>query len=152
VAVRTSGAKVIVDEVLGSSGPSSAGAVKSASLDYLGIADEVGKSVNVVATVYSTIDTYVTNDPYLGKAEKAVAAPRKKLALTDKALAQVQRLAKESEKDLVAFAIGLDKAVPAAHKARAALAPKGPPGGACGCRRLTLRALAAHPSREPAPR
>jgi hypothetical protein len=120
VALGTSGAKVIVDEILGSCGSSSAGAVKPASLDYLGLADEVGKSANVVATVYSTIDTYVTNDTDLGNAEKVVAAPRKKLALTDKALAQVQRPAKESEKDLVAFAIGLDKAVTAAHKARAA--------------------------------
>jgi hypothetical protein len=50
VALGTSGAKVIVDEVLGSCGScgsSTAGAVKSASLDYLGLADEVGKSANV---------------------------------------------------------------------------------------------------------
>jgi uncharacterized protein Yka (UPF0111/DUF47 family) len=122
VALGTTGAKVIVDEFLGPSGPSTAGAIKSASLDYLGIADEVGKSVNVMATVYSTIDTYVTDDTELGRAEKTVVALRKKLAATEKALAQFQRLVKESEKDLVAFAIGLDKAVTAAHKARAAYA------------------------------
>jgi nitrogen fixation protein FixH len=62
----------------------------------------------------------VTDQTELGKAEKTVAALRKKLAATDKAQAKFQRPAKESEKDLVAFAIGLDKAVTAPHKARAA--------------------------------
>jgi hypothetical protein len=118
VALGTAGAKVMVDEFLGPTGPSIAGGIKTATFDYLGIADEVGKVGNTMATVYSTIDTYVTDEAELGKAEKTVRTVKKKLEDTRKALTQFQRLVKDSEKDLAALGIGLDKAVTAAHKAR----------------------------------
>ncbi len=122
VALGTAGAKVMVDEFLGPTGPSIAGGIKTATFDYLGIAEEVGKVGNTVATVYSTIDTYVTDEAELGKAEKTVRTVKKKLEDTKKALAQFQRLVKDSEKTLVALGIGLDKSVAAAHKARDAYA------------------------------
>lgn len=118
VALGTTGARLMADEFLGPTGPSNAAAIKAATTDYVGVAEEVGKIGNTITTVYSTVDTMVSDGTELGKAEKTVAAVRKKLAATIKAHAALMRLVAGSDRDLLRLAVSLEKAVKAAHAAK----------------------------------
>jgi hypothetical protein len=118
VALSVSGGKLVADEFLGPSGPSNASAVKTAVTDYGGLADEIGKVGNTLTTIYSTVDTYASDDAELGKAKKTVASVRKKLEAAQKAHAALVRRMADSDRDLLAMAVALEKSVKAAAAAR----------------------------------
>lgn len=116
-ALAVTGAKSAVDGFLGPKGPTLAGGIKNAAVDYAGFSKELGKTVNSVANVYSTLDALDTDTSELALAKKIVDGLVKDLAATQKALGTFQRLLKDSEKDLLSFAVALDKAVNASVKA-----------------------------------
>lgn len=117
LALGTAGIKLGVDAYMGPKGPTNAGAVKNTALDYLGAAREVGKTANTVANVYSTLDTLGSDSDELGKAQRTVAIIRKKLAATQKQAEKLHGLLRDSQKDLTAYAVALEKSVLSAHKA-----------------------------------
>lgn len=119
VALAFAGTKLAADEFLGPTGPTQASAVKTAVTDYIGIAEEVGKVGNSLMTAGSTIDTYLSDDKEVGKARKTVDLVRKKLAAAQKDHAALIDRMKNSDRDLLSMAIGLEKAVKAASAARA---------------------------------
>lgn len=118
VALSVAGTKLAADEFLGPTGPSNASAIKTAATDYAGMADEFGKVGNSLTTIYSTVDTYASDDKEIGKAKKTVEAVKKRLKTAQKAHAALERLIAGAEKDLLRVAISLEKAVKAASAAR----------------------------------
>ncbi len=118
VAMATTGGRLMADEFLGPSGPSTAASMKGYVTDYVGMAKEFGKVGNTLTTIYSTVDTLGSDQSEIGKAEKVVSLLRKKLVDTEKDQAGLMYMMRNAEQELMRLAISLEKAVKSASAAR----------------------------------
>lgn len=110
--------RVGADAVLGPTGPSIASGAKTTATEYGGIAKSIGKVGGTLVSVYSTVDTLVSDNNELGKAEKNVKNLRKKLKDTIAAHKKLEANMRSSDRTLIAQCLKFEKAMKEAHKAK----------------------------------
>lgn len=114
VAIGVGLSRSAIDDLLGPTGATDAGALKNVSTEYAGCATALGSAANSSATVISGIDTLISDGVEVGKAEKILKDAKKDLKDAQKRLEKLKLYAKPNGVQLQKLAIGLEKAQKAA--------------------------------------